>query len=101
MGSDQWTFEGQWWLLRRRTYSILVFAEEQMRDMITDAEVHIAGRRYSASFATPECLRELLDRWSSTGGQGSGSRLCMSDLVLLPGKDYTVALPGEAKRLRR
>lgn len=85
MGDDQWAFEGLWWLLRRRTYSILVYAEEQMLDMVTDAEVHIAGRRYSASFATPESLREVLDRWAGTGERGSGSRLWMSDLVLLPG----------------
>ena len=84
MGGDQWVFEGQWWLLQRRTYSILVFAEEQVPDVVTDAEVHIAGRRYSASFATPECLRELLDRWAGTGEHGRGSRLWMSDLVLVP-----------------
>ena len=84
MDSDHWTYEGHRWLLRRRTWSILVYAEEQVRDMVTDAEVHIAGRRYSASFATPESLREVLDRWASTGEHGSGSRLWMTDLVLLP-----------------
>jgi hypothetical protein len=84
MDRDQWVYEGQWWLLRRRTCSIYVYAEERVPDVVTDAEVHIAGRRYSASFATPESLREVLDRWASTGEKDSGSRLWMSDLVLLP-----------------
>ena len=85
MDCDTWAYEGQWWLLRRRTFSIYVFAEEHVPDVVTDAEVHIAGRRYSASFATPESLREVLNRWASTGERDSGSRLWMSDLVVLPG----------------
>ena len=40
--------------------------------------------RRRSPFATPESLRERLDRWASTGEHGGGSQLWMSDLVLLP-----------------
>ena len=85
MPKELWTDDGIWHVLSRRTYSIHVFVGDSLDDIVTDAEVHIAGRRYGASFATPECLRDLLDRWAVTGEYASGSWLTIRDLVVVPG----------------
>ena len=80
-----WEFKDLVHRLDRPDLAILVFEHSDPPDftLSVDVEVHVSGERYSASFFTPEQIRECLDRWRTTGESLAGDVLGVPDLVVV------------------
>lgn len=62
-----WTHDGTWHRLDAGTYEVSVL-EAATPDFTLPADVEVlsAGRRWCATFITPEQIRDSFTRWSST-----------------------------------
>ena len=79
-----WSYDGVWHRLDTGTYSIAVLESSRpLFDLATDVEVASARGRWSATFVTPEQIRECLDRWVTTGEALPGNYFGVPDAFVV------------------
>lgn len=80
-----WTHDGTWFHLDADRYSLHVLASRpEPFELAVDVEVHTDTQRWSATFITPEQMRECLDNWIQAGEWESGTFLWIPDGVVVP-----------------
>lgn len=79
-----WSFDGQWHRLQTADFSIAVLESRPAAfDLMTDVEVTCSGERWSATFMTPEQIRECLTRWARTGEAQPGNSFYVPDGIVV------------------
>ena len=80
-----WTHDGTWHRFSGSNFTISVLEDDPPDFTLSvDVEVNVSGQRYSATFFTPEQMRECLTRWATTGESLPGDVFgVVPDLVIV------------------
>lgn len=79
-----WSHDGVYHRLDRADLSIQVSEDNPPKfDEPVNVWVSVGGERYSASFFTPEQVRQVLNRWKTTSESLPGDVLGVPDLVIV------------------